>query len=295
MFDLKPGVHLDEIELAVLVQKLEGSRAAVTDLAAGLGAAQADLVDQLGRNTESRPLLDDFLVPALHRAVAFAEIDRITVLIGQDLDFDMTRLQQELLHIDRAIAERGQGLAPRHGHGIDELSLAWHDTHATPAATTSRLDDDRIADRTRHARDLVRILGQGPIRTWHHGHACLFHGGLGGNLVAHQTDRVGLGTDEDEAGTFDLLGKICVLREKSVAWMNGLSIGDFGGRYQRRDVQIALRRRGGPMQTDSSASLTYLASASASEYTATVRMPSSRQHAARASDLAAVSNQHLVK
>ena len=47
MLDLHARVHLDEVELAVLVQELERAGAAVADLAAGFGAALADLVDQL--------------------------------------------------------------------------------------------------------------------------------------------------------------------------------------------------------------------------------------------------------
>jgi hypothetical protein len=39
---LDPGVHLDEVELAVLVQELEGADAAVADAAAGRRAALAD-------------------------------------------------------------------------------------------------------------------------------------------------------------------------------------------------------------------------------------------------------------
>ena len=42
MLDLHARVHLDEEELVVLVQELEGAGAAVADLAAGVGAALAD-------------------------------------------------------------------------------------------------------------------------------------------------------------------------------------------------------------------------------------------------------------
>ena len=42
VLDLHARVHLDEVELVVLVQELERARAAVVDLAAGLGAALAD-------------------------------------------------------------------------------------------------------------------------------------------------------------------------------------------------------------------------------------------------------------
>ena len=47
VLDLDARVHLDEVELAVLVQELERAGAAVADLAAGVGAALADPVAQL--------------------------------------------------------------------------------------------------------------------------------------------------------------------------------------------------------------------------------------------------------
>ena len=49
VLDLDARVHLDEVELAVLVQELERAGAAIADLAAGLDAALADLLDQLAR------------------------------------------------------------------------------------------------------------------------------------------------------------------------------------------------------------------------------------------------------
>ena len=42
VLDLHARVHLDEVELVVLVEELERARAAIADLAAGVGAALAD-------------------------------------------------------------------------------------------------------------------------------------------------------------------------------------------------------------------------------------------------------------
>ena len=42
MLDLHARVHLDEVELVVLVQELERAGAAIADLAARFGAALAD-------------------------------------------------------------------------------------------------------------------------------------------------------------------------------------------------------------------------------------------------------------
>ena len=92
-------------------------------------------------------------------------------------------------------------------------------------------------------------------------------------------------------------GKAGVLREKAVARMDGVGAGDLAGGEQRRDIEIAvLARRGGPMQTLSSASRTCMASASAVECTATVGMPSSlqaRRYPQR--DLTSVGDQDLIE
>ena len=42
MLDLQPRVHLDEIELVVLIEELERAGAAIADLAAGFRSALAD-------------------------------------------------------------------------------------------------------------------------------------------------------------------------------------------------------------------------------------------------------------
>src|SRR2546427_6244917 len=76
MLHLHAGVHLDEVELAVFKEELEGAGATVAQLLAGSGAALADLLDQAARNARSRRFLDDLLVAALHGAVALAQVDR---------------------------------------------------------------------------------------------------------------------------------------------------------------------------------------------------------------------------
>ena len=106
MLDLHARVHLDEEELVVLVQELERAGAAVADLPAGVGAALADARQRAQRDARRRRLLDDLLVAALHRAVALEEVHRVLVLVGEHLDLDVARIVEELLHVDRRIAER---------------------------------------------------------------------------------------------------------------------------------------------------------------------------------------------
>src|SRR5690606_26263338 len=74
VLDLHARVHLDEVELAVLIQEFERAGAAIADLAAGGDAAIADELALLGGDAGRRSLLDYFLVTPLQRAVALAEV-----------------------------------------------------------------------------------------------------------------------------------------------------------------------------------------------------------------------------
>ena len=123
MLHLHAGIHLDEEELAVLVQKLERACAAITNLAAGFGATFADLVALARIEQRCGRFLDDLLVAALHRAVALAQIDRVAVLVGQHLELDMARVFQEFFHVHHGVIERGLRLGLRHGHRIQQVRL----------------------------------------------------------------------------------------------------------------------------------------------------------------------------
>src|SRR5690606_37875255 len=62
VLDLDTGVHFNEIELAVFVQKLERTGTAILQGAAGIGTAFADALDESPRNARSRCFLDDLLM-----------------------------------------------------------------------------------------------------------------------------------------------------------------------------------------------------------------------------------------
>jgi hypothetical protein len=124
---LEAGVHLQEVEVAVLVhQELDGPGADVAD-----GASRGDrhlahagahrLVDH-----RRGGLLDDLLVAALHRAVALAEVDGVPLGVGEDLHLDVARPDHRLLEVDRVVAEGRLRLAARALVGGDELRLALH-------------------------------------------------------------------------------------------------------------------------------------------------------------------------
>ena len=152
-------------------------------------------------------------------------------------------LLEELLHVDGRIAERRLRLGARQRHGRQQRRLGVHDAHAAPAAAAGRLDDHRIADRARDPDDFLRIFGQRAFGAGHARHAGLGHRDLGADLVAHQPDRFGLRADEHEARALDLVGEVGVLGQEAVTRMDRLRVGDFRRGDDRRNVQVALRRR----------------------------------------------------
>lgn len=81
--------------------------------------------------------------------------------------------------------------------------------------------------------------------------------------------------EENEAALLHPFGEIGVFRQETIARMDRYRIGDFGGADDRRHVQVTLGGR--PMHTVSSAMRTCFSSRPTVEWSATVRMPSSRQ------------------
>ena len=159
VFNLHPRIHFNEIELSVFVEEFEGASAAVTNLAAGVYASSADSVDQSPRDPWRWCLFDDLLVAALHRAVAFAQMNRIAVLVRQNLDLDMAGVFEKFLEIDRRVRERSAGFLARCVDGIHQGSFGVDDAHATTAPAPRRFDDDRIANRASDFDDLFGVFG----------------------------------------------------------------------------------------------------------------------------------------
>jgi hypothetical protein len=92
VLDLQAGVHLEEVELAVVAdEELAGAGADVVAPPGGGDRGRAHARAQLGVDRGARRLLDDLLVAALDRAVALAEVDDSCRGVGEDLDLDVAR------------------------------------------------------------------------------------------------------------------------------------------------------------------------------------------------------------
>ncbi len=157
MLDLQPRVHFDEIEFAILIEKLDRADPLIGKVGHGLGNARPDLV-ALGRvQGRGMGFFPDLLMPALQRAIALAQMHRIALPVAQHLDFNMPRHHQIFLDIDFFIAEGRLGFGLRRAQGIFHLGIIAGNLHAAPAAAGRCLDDDRIADLAGNALALIDI------------------------------------------------------------------------------------------------------------------------------------------
>ena len=156
MLDLEAGVHLEEVELAVLVEELDGAGvdvvAAVGDLDRGLAHRLAtDLVGEAGR----RALLDQLLVAALRRAVALAEPHAVAVRVGDHLHLDVAGLGEVALHV--ALVRPKYDVASRWADSNGRRPRRRRATTFMPAAAAAvgGLDRDRPAVLVAEGDDLA--------------------------------------------------------------------------------------------------------------------------------------------
>ena len=148
VLDLDARVDLDEEPLLALRidQELDGAGIDVVsglgELDGGLAELAAGLVGQVRRRGD----LDDFLVAALHGAVALPQVHDVAVGIGKDLHLDVARLADEALDEHSAIAEGEQRFLLRLFDLGRQVGFVGDDAHAAPAAAEGRLDDHRQAN-----------------------------------------------------------------------------------------------------------------------------------------------------
>src|SRR5450830_252312 len=245
VFHLHASVHLDEVEVAVLVEELEGAGATVVDVDARLDAAGEDFLAGFFIDARGRCFFQYLLVAALQRAVAVTQVNGVALAVGQHLDFHVARVGKEFFQIHHRVAERRASFgAGQFGRG-DQVFFLVHHAHAATTTATGGLDDHRVADFTADAQGFFLVFRQWAVGTGNGRYTGFDHGVLGRNLVAHQANGVGLRADEGETGFLDLFGEVGVFREEAVARVDRRGTGHFRGRDDGRDVQVGLggRRR----------------------------------------------------
>src|SRR5579863_2013503 len=111
MLDLDAGVHFNEEETRGLdvVDEFDGAGVDVIERADERQRGVRHGPSRRSIEHRRRRLFDEFLMPALHAAIALAELDVIAVAVAEHLDLDMADFWAKPLQIDVRPAERGRG------------------------------------------------------------------------------------------------------------------------------------------------------------------------------------------
>ncbi len=193
VLDLDARVHLDEVELAVLVQELHGAGTAIADALAGVDAQQADGLALLGGNAGRGRFFDapsGCAAASSSRARPGARRSR-----WQSASTCTSMWRGVSRYFSRntaAVPERRRCLGARDLDLGDQFVLAAHHLHAAPATAGGGLDQHRVTDLLRHFLADDFVVRQHALGARHAGHAGGDHLGLGGGLAAHQPDGLGL-------------------------------------------------------------------------------------------------------
>ena len=193
MLDLDARVHLHEIETIVFVeQKLKSARARIADALARGDRRFAHLFAQLRGHHGRRRFFQKFLMTALNRAFALAEMNTVAVFVGQHLNLDVARALDVTLDVNIAVLEGRRRFGRRRLERWPKLVFRAHDAHAAPAAAGRRFDDHRKAyfarEFDRFFLGFKRLGAAGQDR-----HAGLLHRAARFDLFAHHLNDVGRG------------------------------------------------------------------------------------------------------
>ena len=157
----------------------------------------------------------------LDRTLALAKVHRVTVRVEEDLDLDVAWLIEVALDVQAPVSESAHGLARRCPEGYVHLGGLPDNADPFPAAASGGLDHHGVSDLF-GCFDRLRDVCHSVRQTGDEGDACLQHLPTTRDLVPHDLDRVGRRTDPRDPGVYDCLGKLSVLCEEAIAWVDRL-------------------------------------------------------------------------
>jgi hypothetical protein len=71
----------------------------------------------------------------LYRTLALEQVHRVTVMVGEDLDLDMSWAFEKSFDVQRAVAKGGDRFPPGGARRLTDFGRLVHTSHALAAAT----------------------------------------------------------------------------------------------------------------------------------------------------------------
>ena len=147
VFHLETGVHLQEIEVALVVDnELHGAGRLVVHRLRQGDRLLAHLLARCLVKKRRRCFFNHFLVTALQGTFTFIEIDHVAMAVGNDLDLDMAWFLDEFLREDAIVAEAGARFVRGALEAVPALFVVASRAHALAATARGCLEHHRVAD-----------------------------------------------------------------------------------------------------------------------------------------------------
>ena len=218
MLDLQPGIHLHEKELPGLrfVEEFHRAGVAVAGSFAEANRGFAQILILLGRKRRRRRLFEDFLMPALNRAIAHADGPRGSEIVGDDLDLDVAGSLDQSLHKDGGVSECLEGLGAGALKRLRQLAGGMNETNPVATAARGRFDQQRKAQALRMRQSIRdgfdRTAAPGSDRDLR-----LFREAFGSDLVAQAAHDIAAWADKDNSHFLAEVSEGCVFRYEAPA------------------------------------------------------------------------------
>src|SRR5690606_36048962 len=127
-------------------QELDRADSPVTDGTNRLGCAATDPFPLFGCERGGGSFFQHLLEPALKRAIALAEVDGGSMVIGEYLNLDVARAIEVAFQVNGVGSEIGSSFPAGDREGAFEVVGPVGSLHALAATAAGGLDQDRIAD-----------------------------------------------------------------------------------------------------------------------------------------------------
>ena len=241
MFHLDTCVDFDEVEVEVFIDdKFAGSGVCVAGFFDQFDGAITDSLADIFWKFWCRAFFNQFLMATLHRAVAFPEVHDVSVVVREDLNFDVAGSFDVFFEIDAGVFEGLFGFSTGGSEPGTERNLIAGDAHSLATTAGSGFDQDWVTDSVCDLNGVFHIADQ-TVTAWHAGDAG-FHGDFAGtDFVAQLLHGFDRWPDEFDVATAADFREVCVFGEKSVARMHGLDIPDFCRTDDAFDLQVAFQ------------------------------------------------------
>ena len=246
VLDLNARVHFKEEEARIGDETLDRADRIVADRLRRSHGRGAHFPAQVG-GEPCRCFLPEFLVAALERTIALSDVEYGAVLVGENLQFDVLRIIQVALGVDRRVLEVCFRFAARRFERRFKLGVVVRDLQSLAAAAARSLKRERVAVTSCRAARVFEIFDRREA-AGNDRHVGFLHRGPRTQLVPHRIDRVGVRPDPRQPGFDHASRERRVLGEEAVPGVNRLGAGAPRDLDEFVDVKVTERRRSRPDQ-----------------------------------------------